>query len=166
MTPNIPPAPDPLVDLGPADLSVLTPANLNDINAPHQDFLDKNFSGLAPAGGGNWKGTRFLAEGTFATLGMWEHDGQGDNPPRIRRVAVKEINEAEDNLLTEGLLMDRLGKSFSDHVVRLISPKLRIIGDPARAGLGPEWMNVVKHLVMEYCPQETLLSLLQRREKL
>jgi len=164
--PNNPPAPDPLVALGPPDLSVLTPADLNAINAPHREFLDKNISGLPNAGGGNWWGARFLATGTFATVGMWEHDGRGDDPPRIRKVVVKEINDPADNLLTEGLMMNRLWESLSDHIVRLLSPRLKLIIDPERASLGPEWRNVVRHLVMEYCPQVTLLSLLERREKL
>jgi hypothetical protein len=108
------------VGWGQGNLDAAVPEDLNALNAPDQQFLDEQIPKLAAAGGGSWKDFRFLTEGGFCQVGIWEHHGQGAKPPRHRRVAVKEISDPFYNLRFEGMLMQRLGKSRSAHIVRLV----------------------------------------------
>lgn len=162
MTGNDPPAPAAFVAWVPGNLSAAVPEDLNALNAPHQPFLDQQIPKQPTTEGGTWKGVRFLAAGGSSLVGMWEHDGQGPNPPRNRRAAVKEMSSPFYNLRLEGMLMQRLGKGISPHIVRLVSQPVGV--NPARENLGAEWNRVVKRLIIEYCPQGSLWSLLNRRE--
>lgn len=143
--------------------TAVLPEDINPLNANHQEFLNQQVPGLVSnPQGGTWKGVRFLGSGGFSRVGLWKHDGQGANPPKVRRVAVKELRDRVDHdLKMEGLIMEALGRNLPEHIVRLVKPPVACI--PADEGLGDEWKDVIRRLIMEYCPQGTLWDLLNRR---
>lgn len=108
----------------------------------------------------NWTGVKILGRGGFGVVGHWSYSIAQRNLPRYTDVAVKEVDNVDDELTKEGDTMRILGR-FSEHVVRLVKPpRPEPIADEEEDS---EWNGLVKRLVMEYCTQGSLLNAITRR---
>jgi hypothetical protein len=78
---------------------------------------------------------------------------------------VKELRDrgerGDHNLKLERTIMDALGRTLSEHIVRLVMEPVAVV--LADDGLGDEWKDVARRLIMEYFPQGTLWDLSNRR---
>ncbi|KAE9381091.1 kinase-like protein [Stipitochalara longipes BDJ] len=147
-----------------------------DLDPAHRQFLDKHMPQLQdnPAEAPYWKGTKYLGEGSFGQVGLWEFqhpDPKVEPYPAARQVAVKEGKMTQrafgNSLLRESNHHLDLRPGGSPHIVSMLldpPPPERILG--ADEGLGPEWDGIVRRIYLEYCPLGTLDDLLVRRIRL
>lgn len=116
---------------------------------------------------GTWRGTRFLGQGSYGKVGLWEYQsaGPGDNGPNaFRQVVVKEMTGDQPNwaFAREEALTANLMQTGSRHIVSLAFPSEPI--DSVRDGEDAMWHGFIKRLVMEYCPLGDLSNLIDRFE--
>lgn len=105
--------------------------------------------------GQGWKGTRFIGQGSYGKVGLWEFEDAKQPEPLIKQIAIKQQEEnpfaPEIELEAEGRIMALLTTIRSKHLVRLY-------GQPKA---DTENGNKVVRLFMEYCPGGDLTRLME-----
>lgn len=105
--------------------------------------------------GQGWKGTKFLGQGSFGKVGLWEFEDANKPQPLITKVAIKQQEDnpfaSEVELEAEGRIMALLTTVRSRHLVRLYGQPKADIEDEKK----------VVRLFMEYCPGGDLTRLLE-----
>jgi hypothetical protein len=153
-------------DLGPGQPLIRPLAQHPDValQAERQAFLNQ----YMPPLGAQWRGTKFLGEGGYARVGLWEHTDPDPNVPQPlrRQIAVKELKEARGEVV-----MNREADNYDDlfvpdplHILQMVRKKTKIIA--ADEGLEQEWDGKVGRIFLEYCPMGSLWDLLHRRSRL
>jgi hypothetical protein len=64
------------------------------------------------------------------------------------------------HLASEGVMVETLWHSVSQHVINLVADPQHI--DAAAENLPHQWNGVVKQLIMDYCPLGDAYSLIER----
>ncbi|KAI9047476.1 hypothetical protein LZ554_008195 [Drepanopeziza brunnea f. sp. 'monogermtubi'] len=159
----VPPAPRAII---PQAIVAPTPAEQNLYMVPT----------LAPRGiSGNgtptlWKGIKVLGAGGSGGVILWQWSQTSKKLPAYRgtplpvEIAVKTITDPDNDLSDEGGTMQYLTQLNSQHMLRLLTPPKALNNqDRRREGLDDTWKQLVRRLIMEYCPQGSLLTLLRRR---
>ena len=149
-----------------------------DLDPIHRQFLDTPVHRLndnpGNANAHYWTGTKYLGDGTFGQVGLWEYQ----NPDLTvrphtgaRHVVVKEgritAGEVNNTLWPEADNHLDLHPGGSQHIVRMLLDPLRpedILG--ADEGLGPEWDGILRRIYLEYCELGDIFDLLRRRIRL
>jgi hypothetical protein len=160
--------------LGPGQPLARPPAR--ELDPIRRQFLDKQIPQLMddPAEAVHWQGTKFLGQGNFGQVGLWEYndpDPNGRIPEAGRKVAVKELkltqNAHRHSLMREAQHLLDLSQGSSHHIVRLmLNPPFEDHIRGSDENLGPEWDGVVRRIFLEYCPLGSLGDLIERRIRL
>ncbi|KAJ5037200.1 uncharacterized protein L3040_007380 [Drepanopeziza brunnea f. sp. 'multigermtubi'] len=159
----VPPAPGAII---PQAIVAPTPAERNLYMVP----------ALAPRGISGtgtpklWKGTKILGTGASGSVILWQWSRESLRVPGYKGtllpldIAVKTITAVENDLTYEGGIMQNLTRLGSPHITRLLAPpKALNAQDRRREALDNTWHQKVRRLIMEYCPQGSILTLLRRR---
>lgn len=101
-----------------------------------------------------FKARGIIGFGNQAIIGLWSYNGPAHSAPPVKGIVVKQANieqfDSEDGALLEDMLLARLRKARSGHILRMFGTTMKDVfqDDP------------VVRLFLEYCPGDTLARFL------